>query len=245
MEYLTIAQAADRLSISPQTAHVMVAAGRMTDHNSTGTGPALVTAADVAKVAAERRTEALRRIGDEEAYARRTVAILHPTTITITRANGATDPDSLAAAMAAPRGRDALRVLVGDPAYALWGRHVLEACAARVELADQGVCPACWARTSARVHRTREPDGSRACRILLGNSCELDETAWQAQTAAGQAQMRQMRQRLQGQQVLDRTERINRERTASLRAVQTATARFTAADKAWRALPANLRWGGR
>lgn len=236
----TIAQAAARLGMSDRATHAMLTAGRLTRLNAPGTGPALVASAQVDRVALERRVEALRRVGDEEAYARRVMAILHPNREVQPRADGSTDAASMAAALGAPSGPAALRLLGGDPA-ALWGPDTVAAAAAE----NLHACRTCWARAAAGVHRTRQPDGSAACRILLGHPCELDTAAWAQQRAENRTALTRLRQQQEGRRRLDQADRVNGERTAAMRAVQAATRRFAAADAAWRALPPVLREGGR
>lgn len=236
---MTLQHAAERLGISQQAAYDMLRAGRLTNVNPGRT--ALVSSAEVARVQLERRQAALRRIGDEVAFAVRVREIIWPAHRPVVRADGRVDAESAVHLAGLPRGKDALRLLPTD-AYAVFGPDVLRAAATEW---PRGACATCWSRLAAVVHETRGPDGSPACRVLLGDPCELDAAAWAQQRAQNREKLTRLRQQQEGRRRLDQADRVNAERTAAMRAVQAATRRFTAADAEWRRLPVTLREGGR
>lgn len=236
----SVRETAARLGASQGATYAWIASGRLTAHPG---APVRVTEDSIRRLQYERRRETLARIGvSEPEYAQIIMRRLHPDTTVITRANGQPDPDSLNAAMNAPRGIDVLPLLGSDPA-ALWGVDVIRA-AATVNWPPD-VCRTCWARTAAQVHGTREPDGSDACRTLLGPGCTACQTAITAAAAENRTQLRRARQQLQGQERLDQVDRVNRERAAAMRAVREASAQFTRANNQWKQLPEALREGGR
>ncbi|MGW2169935.1 hypothetical protein ACWC1C_05310 [Streptomyces sp. NPDC001705] len=182
MELISVAEAARRLSITDVTAYAMVRAGRLT--NQALTGPAQLSADEVARLAHRRRTEALRRT-DVTALAAEVDGLLNPLP-----AAGTPGVQSYVL----PRGTDALKLLPVN-AFAVFGRDVLTAAAARSRLRAERACPTCWAHASARVHITPEPRDEAAYRVLLGEPCAADRARWSAEAAAGRAEMARLRDR--------------------------------------------------
>ncbi|MFJ5266175.1 hypothetical protein ACIQAC_37515 [Streptomyces sp. NPDC088387] len=168
MDLIPIAEAARRLSISDVTAYKIVNAGRL---RATGT-PARVSAAAVTALTAARRSEALHRRGGALALAEEINRILHP---------GHDAHGFMSTLDNSPR-REPLKLLHPD-AFAIFGRDVLEAAAARDKL---GGCPTCWARMSASVHQTTPPEDGAAHRLLLGTPCAADAVRWRTEAAARQ-----------------------------------------------------------
>jgi hypothetical protein len=233
--------AAERLGATQTAVHQWVRHGRLTASGR----PVLIDDDSIAHLAYARRTEALARIGDEEAFAQKVARILDPRPVLITRADGNPDPQSLAASMAAPRGASALHIVPAE-AWPIWGPTVLRSAAARPtwDTGKRG-CLTCWCRLSASVHQTMGPRSGAATRVLLGPPCQEDLDEWQRQSTEGRQQLRRARQRMQSQKLTDRVDRIHAERAAAMAEVQRATARFGRAHAEWKRLPAALRTGGR
>jgi hypothetical protein len=226
VELLTVAQAADRLGVSPVAAYKMLTDGRLTA--SVAGPPALVSAASVARVAADRRTEALQRVGDEVRYASQVTATLFPVVT-----DGYRSSNSMAHA---PRGKDALRLLHND-ASALWGRNVLEAAAHRPEIEKAGSCVTCYAYMTARVHGSREPQPTEALRVLLGAPCSKDLQRWRTEgervrTVLGQRRAEEMAKRREAEQQRARAEfrRLTQEAQTAAERMRAAAARYATVD---------------
>lgn len=224
--HLTAQQAAERLGLSQQAIYDMLRAGRL-PNTTLGHGPVLIASGDVARVAYERRVEALRRVGDETEYARRIRDLIWPPRVDVVRADGRPDPDAVMASVSAPRGHDALRLLPA-PAAMLWGPSVLRAAAMRV---DAGACRTCWARCAAAVHQTRGPDGSPACRLLLGDPCSQDAAAWQRQRREARATLDRARHDMQAKSDQRTLGRFEADYRAALADVRRASARFADLDR--------------
>lgn len=239
--HVSVREAAERLGMSPPAIYEMIRAGRLTASGR----PALVDDASIIRVAQERRTDALARVGDETEFAHKVARILDPKPVLITRADGTPDPQSLAASMAAPRGAGALHLVPAD-SWSLWGPVVLRSAAARPtwDTSRRG-CLTCWTRITASVHQTLGPRGTTACRILLGEPCTSCTQEFAREADEARLQIRRMGQQLKGQAFIDRVDRIHAERAAAMADVQRATARFGRAHAEWKRLPESLRTGGR
>lgn len=204
MEAISVAEAAQRLSISDVAVYEALRAGRLV--RAPGPGPARVSLASVQRMAADRRAEALRRHSDLCALARQVDSLLHA------------PPGS---EYLPPAGRGALKVLSADT-FAVFGRDVLEAAASRDQIRREGGCPTCWAHMSAQVHQTHPPRDSAPYKILLGQPCAADRERWRAETEANRAAMARLR-------AAENTRRAEAERSAARAEFQAAR---TAAEAA-------------
>ncbi|MEU7579150.1 helix-turn-helix domain-containing protein [Streptomyces sp. NPDC041068] len=179
---LSVAQAADRLGMSTVSVYSMIANGRLP--RVPMASKARVHVADVDRVAEERRTEARRRVLNEEGYAGQIRDVLHPPVPeTITLADGrvqARDLRETVRIAQLPRGREALKIVLHgyQDAVAIFGKNVLTAAA----LAGDA-CAWCYAIADARVHELPEPQDSPALRVLLGEPCPRDLVRWAADDA--------------------------------------------------------------
>lgn len=222
MDLISVAEAARRLSVSDVAAYAMVRAGRLT--NRASAGPAQLSADDVTRLAHRRRTEALRRT-DTTALAAQVDGLLHPD-------ESGTRPGQN---YLLPRGVDALRLLPVD-AFAVFGRDVLTAAAARSRLRTERACPTCFAHASARVHQTPEPRDEAAYRVLLGEPCAADRTRWAAEAEVSRAEAARLRE----QEAAARDEAAKVRAAADFRAArvqaETAASRLRSAARAYAAV---------
>ncbi|MGW4545494.1 hypothetical protein ACWEN4_03835 [Streptomyces violaceorubidus] len=221
MELISVAEAARRLSVSDVAAYAMVRAGRLT--NRAPGGPAQLSADEVTRLAHRRRAEALRRT-DVSALAAQVDSLLHPD-----EANNRAGQRYLM-----PKGAEALKLLPTD-AFAVFGRDVLTAAAARSRLRAERACPTCFAHASARVHITPEPRDEPAYRVLLGEPCAADRQRWSAEADARRAEAARLRE----QEAAARHEAAKVRAAADFRAAQaqaeTAASRLRSAARAYAA----------
>lgn len=243
MRTLTPAQAAVRLGITDHAVRDMVRAGRLGNLTAAGHYPYSIPYDDVTRVQHERRSEALRSIGkdNEVEYARKTHRRIWPNTTATVRANGLADPGHLSALMGQPSGR-AVLPLLDEPERKLWGLDVLTAAATNL---TAGGCRTCLARAAAAVHETLPPTASDAHVALLGPACGTCQAAFHKESEERRTQIKRMGQQAKAAARLGNADRVNAERAAALKGVHQASARFAAANKEWKRLPANLRVGGR
>lgn len=235
MELLTVAQAADRLGVSNVAAYKMLTEGRLTA--SVAGPPALVSVASVARVAADRRTEALARVGDESAYAAQIAAALRPPApATVTLADGReVTADGLEAvrAMQRPPAHSTLRTVLRDTsAVALWGKDAITAAAL-----PEGSCRWCYATNASRVHELPPPRHTEALSVLLGEPCPRDLQRWRAEgervrTVMGQRRAAEMTKRREAEQASARAEfaRLQREAQTAASRVRSAARQLAAVD---------------
>lgn len=218
---ISVADAASRLGISEVAVRKMLG-GRLVNVNPARTGPALVASADVDRVMQDRRTEALERHPDTEAFAREIRAHLWPMSRVeyVTLEGGGQDPADGRQAMSLmrlPAGRQALKMLTPDAA-AVFGRAAVDVAATDPNaFAASGACRWCYADATARIRGGLRPVDAAAYRVLLGaDPCPKDRERWSREGAA-----RRLAQ--------DQKERDQRE--AQRRAVQqSARAAFTSAQ---------------
>lgn len=227
MHYLTAAQAAAHLGLETRSAYSLIGK-TLTNINAGRTGPILIPATEVQQLAYRRRHDALARVGDETTYATTIRNLLHPTKSPQLRADGRPDPASLERTLTAPRGKQALRTLLGGDAYCLWSPDVLQAAAMEP---TPGVCRTCWARAGASVHQTRGPDDSESTRVLLGSPCPQDAKAWAAQRRETRQKVQQLRAKVRADADAEKLRRFTTEYRAALADVTAATKRFSAIEK--------------
>lgn len=221
MDTLTPVQAGRRLGITDRAITDMVAAGRLGNLTAAGHKPFAIPAADVARVQLERRTHALRRIGDEAAFARRIREQIWPKAPG-PRADGRFDAATLVEAMSVPSGLAALRLLP-DHANSLWGPSILETAATRF---SGGTCGTCFARAAASIHGTFGPRDDEPTRILLGNPCGQCATALTTEARTARRKMQQLQQGEAEYRDRARLAQFDSEQRAAMAAVQKSSAQF-------------------
>lgn len=209
MPYISVHQAAERLSVKPPAAYAMLTAGRLTNYGSSGA--AVVSEADVLRLTNERRAEALRRRSDLCALAREIMVQLAPP---VTDLHGRSSAIRI----------NGLQLLHPD-AFAVFGRDVLEAAAHREEIANSGGCVTCWARMSARVHQRPEPRDTAEYKILLGQPCPKDTTRWRTEAEAARTEMARRRTAETAKRQEAERARLSAEFSTAQQAAQTAVSR--------------------
>lgn len=222
MDTLTPDEAGARLGITGHAVRNMIAAGRLGNLAAAGTFPFRIPADDVARVQLERRATALRKVGDETAFARQIHQQIWPNTKPVARANGNFDPEAILAHAQIPSGRAALRSLPANAA-ALWGPDMLAAAATKF---SGGACRTCFARDASRVHGTFGPRDDEVARILLGNPCGQCVKAFATQERAARRQMQQLRQNAAERRDSERLAQFDAQQRAAMAQVQKASAEF-------------------
>lgn len=221
MDTLTPVQAGRRLGITDAAVRDMVHAGRLGNLTAAGHKPFAIPAADVARVQLERRSHALRRIGDEAAFARRCREQIWPKA-PAPRADGRFDAAALAEALSVPSGHAALRLLP-DYARELWGPTILETAATRF---SGGACATCSARYAARVHGTFGPRDDEPTRILLGAPCGQCTTVLAAEARTARRKVQRLQQGEAEYRDRARLAQFDAEQRAAMAAVQKASSQF-------------------
>lgn len=215
MKSMPVAEAAQRLSISPVAAYEAMKDGRL--QRVPGSTPARVLASSVQRLADSRREDAQRRHSDLCVLARHVDSLLHaPGTYKST-------------------GREALGTVPAD-AYAIFGRDVLEAASSRDRILKAGGCPTCYADQSARVHDTRPPRDDAAHKILLGQPCPRDQRRWavESEEHRRQAARRRVAERARQKQAAETAARQELEEART--AAQTAASRLANAERSYGAM---------
>jgi hypothetical protein len=188
MSEIGISDAAHRLGVSEPAVRKMLG-GRLVNLAPTGS-PALVASADVDRVMNDRRTEALGRHPDSEAFALQVRRQLWPMEQVeyVTLEGGGQDLADGRQAMSLmhlPAGRRALKMLTPDAA-AVFGRAAVDVAATDPKVfAASGACRWCYADATARIRGGLRPVDAAAYRILLGTDpCPKDRERWAREGAA-------------------------------------------------------------
>lgn len=231
---MNVTAAARRLGMSEAAVRQMIAAGRLPRQNPSGA--VRVSAADVDRVRAARRAEALQRHPDVTAFAREIRRILWPMSDlpkdTVELTDGRVEarrtvPWHLATPASGTR---ALPFLPTDAA-AVFGLDVLETAAAP-GTAFNGVCRWCFADAAARVHETLRPQDSEAHRVLLGQPCAGCRDRFAAEATAARTELARLKARVDASTRQAAQDRARTEYDAAGKAVRLATARFSEAERA-------------
>ena len=235
MDRISVAMAARQLGLSERGLRAMISGGRISDASRAGE-PAGVLASDVERVMYERRTEAMYRHPDVEAFARQVRAQIWPNEQLdwVTLADGRrvlADTVQAFHIQKQPRGRDVLRTLNPD-AVALFGRAAVSVAAMPRDVWTQH-CRWCFADADARALGGLRPVDTPAYRTLLGaNPCAQDVARWKTEAAERKAADRRMAQQLAQQERAAAQSTARQEFSAAQGALQSATERAqTAAQR--------------
>lgn len=234
MDQISVAMAARQLGMSERGLRYMISTGRIHDASRAG-GPAGVLASDVDRLMYERRTEAMYRHPDADAFAAQIRLTIWPDEELdwVTLADGRrviADTVQAFRIQRKPRGQESLRTLNPD-AVALFGRAAVEV-AAMDRAAWTQHCRWCFADASAKALGGLRPVDSPAYRTLLGASpCALDVARWKTEADTRRAADRKMAQRLAQQERATEQSAARREFTTAQQSLQVATEQTRAAAR--------------